>query len=461
MLAPGPAAELGLPVPQRGAAHPGPHRNAADARQSARAARSDARTARASKPMCCAARTMAFFWIWPKAAAGVRQYAEARRQDRYGLKVLNLFAYTCAFSVVALQGGAKQVVNVDMSHGAMATGQQNHQLNGITTGRQLFGARHLQQLGQDHPQRPYGLVIVDPPSYQKGSFVATKDYARLMRRLPDLLRTRRPRAAVPECARAGHGLSAKPDAGAGARAAVCGTRGQPGRVCRCGRGQGAEGAGVPGARAGGLTNVKVTWAVKCPSPGAKGPIGAAARQVGWCNLRGARKGLGVRALGADDHQGCGCLHGASTQERHTGLSRRWRAQVRGGGPGFADRMEASASCISRFHAPAFLHVPLADTTRARLTLLFGGTAVATGPAVGLLADELLTRQLTDLSGQSLMNSSQPIALALAQGMQEREREISLLSHLPNVDPGLGLRPATAGTPGTDPASPTRFIHGLA
>ncbi|HAU58118.1 MAG TPA: SAM-dependent methyltransferase, partial [Comamonadaceae bacterium] len=25
------------------------------------------------------------------------------------------------------------------------------------------------------------------PSYQKGSFVATKDYARLMRRLPDLL----------------------------------------------------------------------------------------------------------------------------------------------------------------------------------------------------------------------------------------------------------------------------------
>jgi len=30
-------------------------------------------------------------------------------------------------------------------------------------------------------------VIVDPPSFQRGSFVATKDYARLMRRLPDLL----------------------------------------------------------------------------------------------------------------------------------------------------------------------------------------------------------------------------------------------------------------------------------
>jgi 23S rRNA (cytosine1962-C5)-methyltransferase len=31
------------------------------------------------------------------------------------------------------------------------------------------------------------LVIVDPPSYQKGSFIATKDYAKLVRRLPELL----------------------------------------------------------------------------------------------------------------------------------------------------------------------------------------------------------------------------------------------------------------------------------
>ena len=117
----------------------------------------------------------------------VRQYAEARRQDRYGLKVLNLFAYTCAFSVVALQGGAKQVVNVDMSHGAMAIGQQNHQLNGITTGASFLAHDIFSSWGKITRSGPYGLVIVDPPSYQKGSFVATKDYARLMRRLPDLL----------------------------------------------------------------------------------------------------------------------------------------------------------------------------------------------------------------------------------------------------------------------------------
>ena len=34
---------------------------------------------------------------------------------------------------------------------------------------------------------PYGVIVIDPPSYQKGSFIATKDYIKLIRRLPDLL----------------------------------------------------------------------------------------------------------------------------------------------------------------------------------------------------------------------------------------------------------------------------------
>ncbi|EWS59850.1 Ribosomal RNA large subunit methyltransferase I [Hydrogenophaga sp. T4] len=56
------------------------------------------------------------------------------REHAAGAKVLNLFAYTCAFSVAALQGGAKQVVNVDMSAVAIAIGQQNHALNGLQAG---------------------------------------------------------------------------------------------------------------------------------------------------------------------------------------------------------------------------------------------------------------------------------------------------------------------------------------
>ena len=117
----------------------------------------------------------------------VRDYAQAHSQDRYGLKVLNLFAYTCAFSVVALQAGAKSVVNVDMSHGAISIGQQNHQLNGIATGASFLAHDIFSSWGKITRGGPYGLIVVDPPSYQKGSFVATKDYARLMRRLPDLL----------------------------------------------------------------------------------------------------------------------------------------------------------------------------------------------------------------------------------------------------------------------------------
>ena len=115
------------------------------------------------------------------------QYLASKSEQDRGLKVLNLFAYTCAFSVVALQAGARLVVNVDMGQGAMATGQQNHQINGTTTGASFLVHDIFKTWGKINRAGPYGLVIVDPPSYQKGSFIATKDYARLMRRLPELL----------------------------------------------------------------------------------------------------------------------------------------------------------------------------------------------------------------------------------------------------------------------------------
>jgi 23S rRNA (cytosine1962-C5)-methyltransferase len=119
--------------------------------------------------------------------AWVRHWVSQQLVSQPRLKVLNLFAYTCAFSVVALQAGAKQVVNVDMSHGAMAIGQQNHALNDLSTGASFLMHDIFKTWGKITRSGPYDLVIVDPPSYQKGSFVATKDYARLIRRLPELL----------------------------------------------------------------------------------------------------------------------------------------------------------------------------------------------------------------------------------------------------------------------------------
>ncbi|ABV86990.1 class I SAM-dependent methyltransferase [Shewanella pealeana] len=102
-------------------------------------------------------------------------------------KVLNLFAYTCGFSVAALQGKADEVVNIDMSKGALSIGKQNHILNDFKAGARFLGHDIFKSWGKLTKLGPYDLIIADPPSNQKGSFVATKDYARLLKRLPELL----------------------------------------------------------------------------------------------------------------------------------------------------------------------------------------------------------------------------------------------------------------------------------
>lgn len=102
--------------------------------------------------------------------------------------VLNLFAYSGAFSVVALQAGAERVVNVDMSAGALALARRNHALNGVDDGRAQFLAHDVfNSWGKLTRGGPYELVILDPPMMQKGSFVAEKDWPRLLRRLPVLV----------------------------------------------------------------------------------------------------------------------------------------------------------------------------------------------------------------------------------------------------------------------------------
>lgn len=110
------------------------------------------------------------------------------QQHAHGKRVLNLFAYSCAFSVVAVAAGAAVVVNVDMSSAALNLGRSNHQLNGLDKTRSEFLAENiLKSWGRIKKRGPYDLVIIDPPSYQKGSFIAEKDYAKVIRRLPELM----------------------------------------------------------------------------------------------------------------------------------------------------------------------------------------------------------------------------------------------------------------------------------
>lgn len=124
-----------------------------------------------------------FFLDMAQGRRWVRHWASSRP----GGKVLNLFAYTCAFSVVALQAGAAEVVNVDMASGPLSIGRRNHQLNGVAQGAQFLAHDIFNSWAKIRRGGPYDLVIMDPPSFQKGSFVATKDYARLIRRLPELV----------------------------------------------------------------------------------------------------------------------------------------------------------------------------------------------------------------------------------------------------------------------------------
>jgi 23S rRNA (cytosine1962-C5)-methyltransferase len=102
--------------------------------------------------------------------------------------ILNLFAYTCAFSVAALQGGASEVINIDMAQGPLKIGQRNHQLNQFgDAGARFFAHDIFKTWGKIRKLGPYGIIVVDPPTFQKGSFVAKKDYIKILRRLPSFL----------------------------------------------------------------------------------------------------------------------------------------------------------------------------------------------------------------------------------------------------------------------------------
>ncbi|QKF53214.1 class I SAM-dependent methyltransferase [Pseudomonas graminis] len=110
------------------------------------------------------------------------------RANAAGKRVLNLFAYTCGFSVAAIEGGADFVVNLDMSRAALSRGRDNHRLNGHDLSKVTFlGHELFKSWGKVKSTGPYDLVIIDPPSFQKGSFLLTKDYQRVLRQLPELL----------------------------------------------------------------------------------------------------------------------------------------------------------------------------------------------------------------------------------------------------------------------------------
>ena len=110
------------------------------------------------------------------------------REHAQGKRVLNLFAYTCAFSVAALAGDAEHVLNMDMSKSALSRGRDNHRLNQQDTRRVAFeGVDIFKSFSRIKKRGPYDLLICDPPSLQKGSVDIQRDYKKIIRRIPEFM----------------------------------------------------------------------------------------------------------------------------------------------------------------------------------------------------------------------------------------------------------------------------------
>lgn len=82
-------------------------------------------------------------------------------------KVLNLFAYTCSFGVYARSGGAKEVVNVDISKKILNRGKINYELNQIIPGKNEFtvfdSVEYLKIAVKKN--NLFDIIIIDPPSF--------------------------------------------------------------------------------------------------------------------------------------------------------------------------------------------------------------------------------------------------------------------------------------------------------
>lgn len=114
-----------------------------------------------------------------------RDWLQAQAKDK---RVLNLFSYTCAFSVAAIAGGAQEVVNVDLSKASLAVGRENHKLNGHDLSKVKFqGIDIFKSFGRLRKLGPFDILVCDPPSFQKGSVNIQRDYGKIIRRIPEFM----------------------------------------------------------------------------------------------------------------------------------------------------------------------------------------------------------------------------------------------------------------------------------
>lgn len=119
------------------------------------------------------------------------------RGEVRGLRFLNLFAYTGAFTVYAAAGGAVSTMSVDLSNTYCDWAQENLVLNDLWDERQeIVRADVLEWLDWAVGEKlQYDLIVLDPPSFSaskkmKRSFDVQRDQVRLLEKVTSLLSER-------------------------------------------------------------------------------------------------------------------------------------------------------------------------------------------------------------------------------------------------------------------------------
>lgn len=80
-----------------------------------------------------------------------------------GRRVLNVFSYTGAFSVIASASGASAVTSIDSSGPALAVAARNGELNGLDVGELMEADAFTALRGLRDRARQYDLICLDPP----------------------------------------------------------------------------------------------------------------------------------------------------------------------------------------------------------------------------------------------------------------------------------------------------------
>lgn len=106
--------------------------------------------------------------LFPEQAVNWTDISNAIKNANRPIKVLNLFAYTGAASVVCSLAGAS-VTHVDASKGMVERAKQNATLNGITNIRYIIDDCKKFIEREIRRGNKYDAIIMDPPSYGRGT----------------------------------------------------------------------------------------------------------------------------------------------------------------------------------------------------------------------------------------------------------------------------------------------------